>query len=115
MPEHPGKLYYSIGEIASMFDVNESLLRYWEKEFDTIRPKKNSKGTRAYTHEDIESVRMVYYLVKEKKMTLAGARKLIKDQRKTVSSQIEITERLKKVKKELLELKGELKEIDAED
>lgn len=112
MSEHSEKLYYSIGEVASMFDVNESLLRYWEKEFDTIHPKKNIKGTRAYTREDIDAIKLIYYLVKEKKMTLSGAKKQIKDKKKTVSSQLEITERLKKVKDELLEMKEILIQID---
>lgn len=113
MSEQSGKLYYSIGEVASIFNVNESLLRYWEKEFDTINPKKNSKGTRAYTKENIEAIRLIYFLVKEKKMTLSGAKKQIKDQRKTVSSQLEITERLRKVKDELLEMKEILNQIDS--
>ena len=114
MSEQSGKLYYSIGEVASMFDVNESLLRYWEKEFDTIHPKKNSKGTRAYTKEDIEAIKLIFFLVKEKKMTLSGAKKQIKDQKKTVSSQLEITERLRKVKVELLEMKDILSQIDTD-
>jgi len=97
-----------------MFDVNESLLRYWEKEFESIHPKKNSKGTRAYTKEDIEAIKLIYFLVKEKKMTLSGAKKQIKDQKKTVSSQLEITERLKKVKVELLEMKDILTQIDTD-
>ena len=115
MYEHTTKLYYSIGEVASMFDVNESLLRYWEKEFDSIRPKKNIKGTRAYTKDDIEAIKLIYFLVKEKKMTLTGAKKQIKDQKKTVSSQMEITERLQKVKNELVELKVILGQIDTDD
>jgi DNA-binding transcriptional MerR regulator len=114
MSENSAKLYYSIGEVASMFDVNESLLRYWEKEFETIRPKKNIKGTRSYTKDDIEAIKLIYYLVKEKKMTLTGAKKQIKDQKKTVSSQVEITERLKKVKAGLLEMKDILSQIDTE-
>ena len=115
MSEHSVKLYYSIGEVASVFDVNESLLRYWEKEFETIKPKKNAKGTRAYTKEDIEAIRQVYYLVKERKLTLAGAKKQLKDQRKTVSSQLEIVDRLKRVKEDLLELKETLRQIEGEE
>ncbi|KAA6306656.1 hypothetical protein EZS27_041682, partial [termite gut metagenome] len=68
------KLFYSIGEVARMFDVNESLLRYWEKEFPQIAPYKNSKGTRKYRKEDVEIIGLIYYLVKEKGMTLPGAR-----------------------------------------
>lgn len=115
MSERTEKLFYSIGEVASMFNVNESLLRYWEKEFDIIRPKKNLKGTRSFTKENIEAIRLVYYLVKEKKMTLAGAKKQIKENSKTVSVQIEVTDRLKKVRQDLLEMKAALKEIETED
>jgi len=114
MSEHSAKLYYSIGEVASIFNVNESLLRFWEKEFDTIKPKKNTKGTRAYTKEDIEAIRQVFYLVKERKMTLEGAKKQLKNTRKSVSSELEIVDRLKKVKKELLELKESLSLIDTQ-
>ena len=72
------RLYYSISEVAKMFDVNESTLRFWEKEFDIIQPRKTAKGTRFYRQEDIESVRLIYHLVKEKGLTLAGARQLLK-------------------------------------
>ena len=68
------KLYFSISEVAQMFDVNESTLRFWEKEFDIINPRKTSKGTRFYKQEDIDAVRLIYHLVKERGMTLAGAR-----------------------------------------
>ncbi|MCC8144084.1 MAG: MerR family transcriptional regulator, partial [Tannerellaceae bacterium] len=66
------KLYYSISEVAHMFDVNESTLRFWEKEFDIINPRKNAKGSRFYKQEDIEAVRLIYNIVKERGMTLAG-------------------------------------------
>jgi DNA-binding transcriptional MerR regulator len=115
MPEHPSKIYWSIGEVAAMFDVNESLLRYWEKEFDIIKPKKNSKGTRSYTKDDIEAIKLIFHLVKEKKMTLTGAKSQIKSQKRIVSSKIEATERLKKVREGLLELKTMLSEIDPEE
>ena len=68
------KLYISISEVAQMFDVNESTLRFWEKEFDQIRPRKAGKGTRSYRQEDIDAIRLVYHLVKERGMPLAGAR-----------------------------------------
>ena len=63
------KLYFSISEVAQMFDVNESTLRFWEKEFDIINPRKTSKGTRFYKQEDIDAVRLIYHLVKERGMT----------------------------------------------
>jgi DNA-binding transcriptional MerR regulator len=111
MPDESRKLFYSIGEVADLFRVNESTLRYWEKEFPTvIKPKKNSKGTRFYTKEDIESVRLVYFLLKEKGMTLVGARKKLKEEKKGMSAQLELVERLKRIKTELLKLQAELGE-----
>jgi Predicted transcriptional regulators len=114
MPENSRKLFYSIGEVAAIFDVNESLLRFWEKEFDTIKPKKNAKGTRSYTNEDIEDIRQIYFLVKEKGMTLVGAKKRIKEERKGVSAQIEAIDRLRKIKEELLKMKGEIEQNSGE-
>lgn len=78
------KLYYSIREVAEMFDVNESLLRYWEKEFPMIAPKKAGGNIRQYTKEDIENIRLVYHLVKEKGMTLAGAKQRLKQNKEGV-------------------------------
>jgi len=108
MSEDSRKLFYSIGEVAALFNVNESLLRFWEKEFDSIKPKKNSKGTRSYTKEDIEDIRLIYHLVKEKGMTLVGAKKRIKEEKRTVTAQVEVVDRLKKIKEELLIMKSEL-------
>ena len=84
------KLYYSIREVAEMFDVNESLLRYWEKEFPIIAPKKAGGNIRQYTKEDIENIRLVYHLVKEKKMTLAGARQRLKQNKESIRDTAEI-------------------------
>ena len=84
------KLYFSISEVAQMFDVNESTLRFWEKEFDIINPRKTSKGTRFYKQEDIDAVRLIYHLVKERGMTLAGARQKLKDNKETTIRQEEI-------------------------
>lgn len=106
------KLYYSIGEVAEMFGVNESLLRYWEKEFDIIKPRKNAKGTRSYRKEDIESIRLVYHLVKEKGLTLDGAKKKLKDNREGVSKNHEIVARLQNLREELLGMKAELDAIE---
>lgn len=99
------KLYYSISEVAQMFEINESTLRFWEKEFDVIRPRKTAKGTRFYKQEDIDSVRLIYHLVKERGMTLAGARQKLKDNRDTTIRQEEIVNRLKQIKEELLSMK----------
>ena len=109
MADDSRKLFYSIGEVADIFHVNESTLRFWEKEFPTvIKPKKNAKGTRNYTKDDIESVRLIHFLLKEKGMTLAGARKKLREEKKGMTAQHELTDRLKKIKSELLKLQTEL-------
>lgn len=102
------KLYYSISEVAKMFGVNESLLRYWEKEFPMIAPKKAGGNIRQYRKEDIENIRLVYHLVKEKGMTLAGAKQRLKMNKETTMNTAEILERLKEIKKELLSMRKEL-------
>lgn len=102
------KLYYSIKEVADMFGVTESLLRYWEKEFPFITPKKTGGKVRQYRKEDIENVRLVYHLVKEKGMTLAGAKQRLKKNKEETVSRAEIIERLKKVKEELVRMRKEL-------
>lgn len=107
------KLYYSIGEVAQMFDVNESLLRFWEKEFPIITPKKNSKGTRQYRKEDVENIRLIYHLVKEKGMTLQGARQKLKNNKENTVQTYEIITRLQGIKEELLAIKKELDSIDS--
>ncbi|RGN42883.1 MULTISPECIES: MerR family transcriptional regulator [unclassified Bacteroides] len=107
-PEKELKLYYSISEVAKMFDVNESLLRFWEKEFPIIKPKKNAKGSRQYRKEDIENIRLIYHLVKEKGMTLLGARQKLKDNKEDTIQAIEIIDRLKEIREELLKMKKEL-------
>lgn len=109
MADDSRKLFYSIGEVADIFHVNESTLRFWEKEFPTvIKPKKNLKGTRNYTKDDIENIRLVYFLLKEKGMTLEGARKKLREEKKGMTAQHELTDRLKKIKSELLKLQTEL-------
>lgn len=102
------KLYYSIGEVAEMFDVNASLIRFWEKEFDIIKPKKNQKGNRSFTAADIESVRLVHYLVKERGYTLQGAKQKLKDGTNEAVKEAEVSARLHKVRSFLLELKENL-------
>ncbi len=109
------KLFYSISEVATMFDVNESLLRYWEKEFKTINPGKTAKGTRQYNREDIEAIRLVHYLVKQRGMTLAGARQKLKDNKETVVKMAEIVSKLETIKTELLSLKAEFDTLDTKD
>lgn len=106
---NPQKVYYSIGEIAKMFDVNQSLLRYWEKEFDILKPTKNKKGDRFFTHKDIENLKLIYHLVKEKGYTLNGAKEMLKTEKIEESKRkLEIIESLEKVKEFILDLKKEL-------
>lgn len=95
------KLFYSISEVAKMFDVSETLLRFWEKEFPNIKPKKASRGIRQYSKDDIEEVRVVYHLVKERGMTLQGAREAMKRNKESTNKQIEVIERLKAIRDEL--------------
>jgi len=104
------KLYYSISEVAQMFGVTETLLRYWEKEFSNIRPEKTGRGVRQYTKADIEQVRLVHHLVKERGMTLQGARDAIRrDKSKgTINRNIEVIEHLKGIRSELQAISHDL-------
>ena len=109
------KLYYSISEVARMFDVNESLLRFWEKEFPQLRPKKGGRGIRQYRKEDIETVKLIYHLVKERGMTLPGARQRMKDNKEATLRNFEIVERLKSIREELIGMKESLDAFTYED
>lgn len=102
------KLYYSISEVAEMFDVNPSLLRFWEKEFPQIAPKTTSRGVRQYTKEDLDTIRLIYHLVKEKGMTLPGARQKLKDNKEATVRNFEIISRLKEIREELVAMKNAL-------
>jgi len=102
------KLYYSIGEVAEMFNVNPSLIRYWEKEFDIIKPKKNKKGNRFFTIEDIEHFHIIYYLVKELGLTLKGAQKKLKENKEGTMNNFEVVKSLKEIKTMLLEIREEI-------
>ena len=99
------KLYYSIGEVARMFDVNASLIRFWEKEFDILKPKKNKKGNRLFTKKDVENLKLIYHLVKERGYTLAGAKAKLRGNRDDLSHNAEIVERLQGIRAYLLDLK----------
>ncbi|MDD3787640.1 MAG: MerR family transcriptional regulator [Petrimonas sp.] len=101
------RLFYSIQEVADHFAVNVSLLRFWEKEFDNINPKKTSGGTRQYTKNDIEQVEVVYHLVKEKGMTLEGARQTLKSKKDDEEKRLDAVKRLQKIKKDLVSLEEE--------
>lgn len=102
------KLYYSISEVARMFNVNESLLRYWEKEFPIISPKKAGGNIRQYRKEDIENIRLVYHLVKEKGMTLQGAKQRLKVNKEKTAQTAEVITRLKEIREELVKLRKSL-------
>ena len=102
------KKYYSIKEVSDMLDIPESTLRYWEKEFKEINPKKNAKGIRHYTVDDIEQIKLVNHLVKEKSLTIKGAKTRMKDNPQKTTDTHEIVERLKKIREELVAILGEL-------
>ena len=98
------KLYYSIGEVAKMFDVHTSLIRFWEKEFDIIKPKKNKKGNRLFTQKDIDNFHIIYHLVKENGMTLKGAKKKMKENKEDTEHNFEIIRSLEQIKEMLTDL-----------
>jgi DNA-binding transcriptional MerR regulator len=102
------KLYYTIGEVAEMFEVNTSLIRFWENEFDIIKPKKNAKGNRLFTDGDIENFHKIYSLVKEKGFTLQGAKDHLKSKAEVPTSNFEIVQKLKDIRKSLLELEEKI-------
>ncbi len=99
------KVYYSIGEVAELFEVNQSLIRFWEKEFDILHPSKNKKGNRLFTKNDLNNLRLIYHLVKECGYTLQGARDKIKSNREDVEKNVEVIDTLQDIKDFLLELK----------
>ena len=103
------KMFYSMGEVAEMFDVKPSLLRFWEGEFDIIKPKRNKKGNRLFTPADVENLKLIYHLVKERGMTLEGAKKAMKRNRGEVSRDTELLERLQSIRSMLAEVRDSLK------
>ena len=102
------KLLYSMGEVTEMFDVNASLIRYWESKFDCIKPHKNKKGNRMFTPSDIENFKLIYHLVKEKGMTLEGANSAMKRRNKSVKRDVSILERLQNIRAMLVEVRESL-------
>lgn len=100
------KLYYSISEVAQMFNIKEHTLRFWEKEFDILKPKRGAKDIRYYRQEDIDVVKLIYHLREERGMTVAGVKKKLKENKETVIQQEEIVSRLKMIKEEILALKS---------
>lgn len=109
------KIYYSMGEVAEMFDVNQSLLRHWESKFDCLRPHKNKRGNRMFSAEDIEKLKQIYHLVKERGMTLEGARKVMRGAAgKELARDTKLLERLQRIRAALVEVREELKAGDDE-
>lgn len=104
----PEKRYYSIGELATAFNVNSSLIRFWDKEFDVLKPKKNAKGNRMFTPEDVKNLQLIYHLVKERGFTLEGAKVHLKEGQKKTLDKFEIIRKLEAVKTSLLNIKNEL-------
>ena len=102
------KKYFSIGEVAEVFKVAPSLIRFWESEFEILSPKKNKKGNRQFTKEDIDNLTVIYHLVKEKGYTLQGAKEALKNSQKKPVDKVEVIKSLEKVKDFLIELKKSL-------
>lgn len=107
--EHPkDKLYYSIGEVAKMFGVNQSLIRFWEGEFSIIKPKKNKKGNRLFTTKDVDNFHLIFHLVKERGYTLQGAKRKLSEQGSDINENFEVVKRLKNIRSFLVDLEKEL-------
>lgn len=104
----PEKRYYSIGELSKAFNVNASLIRFWDKEFDILKPKKNAKGNRMFTPEDVKNLQLIYHLVKERGFTLEGAKIHLKEKQKKTMDKFEIIRKLEAIKTTLINLKNEL-------
>ena len=102
------KIFYKIGEVAKELNVNVSLIRFWEKEFDILNPKKNKKGNRLFTTKDFSNLKIIYHLVKERGYTLDGAKKKLKDNKEDTIQNVEIVKSLQKIKGFLVDLKEEL-------
>lgn len=110
------KLLYSMGEVAEMFDVKPSLIRHWESQFNVLRPKRNKKGNRLFSPQDVENLKLIYHLVKERGMTLDGARKALRQHRpgKGVERDAELMERLQRIRSLLVEVREDLKDAEGE-
>lgn len=104
----PEKRYYGIGEVAKAFNVNTSLIRFWEKEFDVLKPKKNAKGNRKFTPEDVKNLKFIYHLVKERGFTLEGAKTHLKEDKKQSLDKFQIINKLEGIKAQLIKIKSQL-------
>jgi DNA-binding transcriptional MerR regulator len=106
--EQDEKLFYTIGEVAARFDVNASLIRFWEKEFDSIKPQKNKKGNRLFTKEDLDNFHLIFHLVKERGYTLQGAKQMMKQNKGELEQNHEVIKNLQRVRSFLVEIKNSL-------
>ena len=102
------RLFYKIGEVAKELNVNVSLIRFWEKEFDILNPKKNKKGNRLFTTKDFNNLKIIYHLVKERGFTLDGAKKKLRENKEDTTDNISIVSHLKEIRKFLVELREQL-------
>ena len=102
------KLFYPIGEVAKIFDVSVSSIRYWEKEFNILKPKKNKKGNRMFTKKDLDNLKIIYHLIKERGFTLEGAKKKLRDNKKDTIDNVGIITNLKNIRKFLIQFREEL-------
>ena len=108
LPLENTKLYYTIGEVSKLFDVNTSLIRFWEKEFDILQPKKNKKGNRLFTQKDVANLEIIFHLVKERGYKLDGAKKKLKENKEDTMNEMEMIASLKKIRSFLVSLKEEM-------
>jgi DNA-binding transcriptional MerR regulator len=104
------KIFFSIGEVAEIIGENQSLIRYWENQFDALKPHKNKRGTRQFTKEDIETVKLIHHLVKERGMTLKGAQQKLKENKEATINNYEIVQRLQDVRQQLAEIRDEMQD-----
>ncbi|WP_423126752.1 MerR family transcriptional regulator [Gaoshiqia sp. Z1-71] len=102
------KVYYTIGEVADMFQLNTSHIRFWEKEFDVLKPHKNKKGNRLFTKDDIEQLKLIYHLVKERGLTLKGAKQKLKDNKDDTVGNHDLVDRLQQIRQMLIDIKEEM-------
>ena len=106
--KEPERIFFTIGEVAKQFKVNTSLIRFWEKEFDILSPKKNKKGNRLFTKQDMDNLHIIYHLVKERGFKLDGAKKKLKQNKDEVVNSVEMVKSLKNIKSFLMEMKEQL-------
>lgn len=109
------KQFYSISEVAKIIGVNETALRFWEKEFKEINPRRSSRGVRFYSNEDLETIKLIHYLTKEKGLTLEGVRKRLRDNKAKENSTLEVLQRLKEIRSELLSIRNNIELIETKE